>query len=90
MREFYGLRTTPQGYRICKFDDLLNVLTVYELTQRRGWISCPCFQGGKSTCRHREMVSIFMQCNRIDKGWFYEYNTGQWLKPLTQTRRGKH
>ena len=90
MPDLYGLRTTPQGYRIVKFDDLLNVLTTYELTQKRGYVSCQCFQASKETCRHRTMVRIFDHLNRADKGWFYEYDTGKWHKPIAMTiRRGK-
>jgi hypothetical protein len=73
-----------------KFDEGLNVLTVYELTIRRGWISCQCFRANRETCRHRQMIALFVQHDRVDKGWFYDYGSGEWLKPLTQNRRRNH
>lgn len=88
-KELYGLRTTSQGYRIVKFDGDLNIIAIYELTLRRGYVSCQCFQANKSTCRHRQMIEIFTQQSRADKGWFYAYDTGEWLKPLIHNRRGK-
>ncbi len=90
MGELYGLRTTPQGYRIVKFDEDFNAIAIYEMKLWRGRVDCACFQANKSTCRHREMVTLFNQHNRADKGWFYRYDTGKWLSPLTKTRRRKH
>ncbi len=87
--EYYSRRTTPQGYRIVKFDEAINVLAIYELIQRRGYVSCQCFQASKHTCRHRQMIEIFIQYARVDQGWFYAYDTGEWLKPLISTRRRK-
>ncbi len=82
MRDLYGLRITPKGYRMVKFDSLLNPLTIYEMTLNRGWLNCACFAASKETCRHREMVKLFAQHDRADKGWFYEYDAGVWHKPI--------
>lgn len=89
MRELYGFRTIPKGYRIVKFDEWLEVQpeSIYELTVRRGWVHCPCHQGNKETCRHREMLKLFIQMNRVDKGWFYEYSASKWIAPITTRRR---
>lgn len=80
MSELYAINTTPEGYRVIKCDDD-DRLTFYNLTQRRGWVGCECFAANKHTCRHREMVTLYQQQGRLDKGWLYNYTEGEWIKP---------
>ncbi len=89
MRELYAYRKTAKGFRVVKFDEDHSVLTAYELEVRRNWVRCQCFAANRETCRHREMLKLFVQHDRVDKGWFYEWNTGKWVRPLNQTRRRK-
>ncbi len=82
MSDLYVLRSTPTGYRITKLDDDLTMTTVYEMVHNRYGVQCSCFQANKPTCRHRKMVELFVARKRVDKGWFYDYDTGRWLKPV--------
>jgi len=41
---------------------------------------CDCPAGHKDTCRHRKMLPFFIEHKHIDDGWFFIWNTHQWLK----------
>jgi len=76
----YNLKSTPDGYRMVKFDDYLNVESVYNILYRRGRFYCDCPQGGKSpSCRHRDMVPVFTSHRAVDTGKFYCFETAEWL-----------
>ena len=85
--EVYTIRTTPQGWLITKFDEDTEVLTFYTLQQRRNWVRCECWAATKHTCRHREMLRLFQEAGRIDKGWLYNWTTQEWIRPLTEPNR---
>jgi len=75
----YNLKRLPNGYRMVKFDDYLNVESVYTILHRRGHLYCDCPQGMKSsTCRHRDMIPVFKAKRAIDTGEFYCYETQTW------------
>lgn len=78
----YVCRRVRTGYRVVKFDYDVNVMAVYEIEARRGYYNCPCPASRTFTCRHREMVEIFEDAGAVDRGRFYEYETGQWRRPL--------
>jgi hypothetical protein len=76
---YYNLKSTPDGYRMAKFDEFMNVDAVYNITYRRGRFYCDCPQGGKApTCRHRDMVRTFCSHRAVDTGKFYCYDEDQW------------
>lgn len=66
-----------------KFSDDLDVETIYEIELRRGRYHCQCFQGNKETCRHREMLAIFIDQKQVDTGLLYDYDTGLWESALS-------
>jgi hypothetical protein len=75
----YNLKSTPDGYRMVKFDSYLNVEAVYEILYRRGRFYCDCPQGAKSsTCKHRDMISMFTGHKAVNSGKFYCQETGAW------------
>ena len=75
----YNLKKTPDGYRMVKFDEWLNVEAVYEIQYRRGRFYCDCPQGQKApTCKHRDMIPVFCSKKAVDKGKFYCADTGEW------------
>jgi hypothetical protein len=79
MTTLYNMRRTPDGYRMVKWDQHLNIEAVYNILYRRGRHYCDCPQGGKGpTCRHRDMIPLFNSRKAIDKGIFYCYETGEW------------
>lgn len=78
----YSMRSTHSGYRIVKFDDLLNVEAVYEMQAIEGETACSCFQAKRPTCRHRKMFEVFYLNGKIDTGWFLDYDNQEWIAPL--------
>lgn len=70
-------------YTVVKFDGLLNVESVYQVTALSGGsISCPCFQGKFGRCRHRPLTIIFdMEC-KTNKRWFYDFEMHIWYMPI--------
>jgi hypothetical protein len=84
----YNLKSTPDGYRMVKFDQDINVEAVYEITYRRGRFYCDCPQGGKSpTCRHRDMIPVFTSHKAVNTGKFYDYENDKWLPPINNGRK---
>jgi len=82
--ELYNCISTPDGYRMCKFDNLLNVERVYFINYRRGKFYCPCEQGRKNpNCRHREMIPVFCSARAVNTGKFYCYEDESWHPPVT-------
>jgi hypothetical protein len=76
---FYNLKSTPDGYRMVKFDELLWVEAVYHIQYKRGRFYCDCPQGQKaSTCRHRDMVRVFNEHRAVNSGKFYCYEYQTW------------
>lgn len=45
--------------------------------------SCECWAGQK-WCRHKKMVTIFNQHQRINSRWLYNFDKDKWLPPLQQ------
>ena len=75
----YNMKSTPDGYRMVKFDDYLNVEAVYEILYRRGRFYCDCPQGQKShTCKHRELITTFTGHRAVNSGKFYCLETANW------------
>ena len=78
------MRHTPDGYRMVKWDQYLNIEGIYNITYRRGRHYCDCPQGQKShTCKHREMIPMFARTKNIDSGRFYCQETGDWEPRVT-------
>jgi hypothetical protein len=75
----YNLKKTPDGYRMVKWDQYLNIEGIYNIIYRRGRFYCDCPQGQKHyTCKHRDMIPTFAQHKAIDSGRFYCQETGDW------------
>ena len=83
LTSLYNCRTIPHGYRMVKFDQLLNVESTYDMPLFNGHIGCSCFQASRPTCRHRDMIERFITAQAIDTGRFYDYDGQQWLPALT-------
>ncbi|HEY1249105.1 MAG TPA: hypothetical protein VGE97_08970 [Nitrososphaera sp.] len=82
--DLYNCISTPDGYRIVKFNDLMWVESVYYITYKRGRFYCPCEQGRKNpNCRHRDMIPIFNTHKAVNSGKFYCYEEDKWFPPVT-------
>jgi hypothetical protein len=79
----YNLKSTPDGYRMVKFDNGLDVVSIYNIQHIRGRFYCDCPAGGKSsTCRHREMISEFTRHKAVNSSRFYDFENKAWIKPV--------
>lgn len=78
--ELYSLAATPTPgeYIIQKFDLDYHCESVYALTAS----TCMCPQGHKETCRHRKMLGDFLKHGHIGDGWFMEWQTRLWRRPV--------
>ena len=76
----YTLHETPAPgeFIIQKFDTDYNVESVYACTQT----TCMCPQGHRDHCRHRTMIPLFLKFGHIGDGWFLEWDTRRWRKPV--------
>lgn len=80
---YYNAFTTSEGTRMTKWDEGLNILSSYVLTQ----YGCSCPAHGY--CRHREMLNHFILYDKVDTDWFLNYETGYWERPVSYIMTGK-
>lgn len=71
----YNLKSEGDLYRITKFDDDLNPLSSYLVSESH----CDCPAGHRPICRHREMLAPMRK--RVDSAWFYNYTSQAWADP---------
>src|SRR5260370_41271356 len=74
------LQSNPNQYVVSKYDTTtLSFNGAYEVDRVRGF-HCNCLAGQqhKPTCRHREMVEIFTDAQRLSVGALYHYDTKKW------------
>jgi hypothetical protein len=78
--DLYALHSTPTDgeFIIQKFDTDYTCQSVYACSLT----TCMCPQGHKPKCRHRTMLSMFLAHGHIGDGWFLEWNTRMWRKPV--------
>ena len=76
----YTLHETPAPgeFIIQKFDTDYHCESVYACSLT----SCMCPQGHKDRCRHRTMLPLFLKFGHIGDGWFLEWDTRQWRRPV--------
>lgn len=75
----YNLRRLKSGYRLVKFDELLNPTNIYVMTVRGNHVDRrDCFQA-HTYCRHRQMMEKFLAANAADTGRFYDFDNNRWL-----------
>lgn len=86
----YSVRQTAYlSYRMVKFDEDFNVQEVWYLYKKglfRDW-NCDCWQKNKHTCRHRQMIDLFINNNKVNSGWFYDPDRKEWERPLNDPVR---
>lgn len=88
--EIYNVKTIPKGYRIVKYDHLLNIERTYEIHRNaRGDLKCFCAAGEKPTCRHRDMLFIFLRRDKVNTHWFLNYTTGLWEEHIKVPKAGE-
>lgn len=79
----YSCRDVGWGVRVVKWSDDLDVEAVYHLERRRGGrYSCECASSGRFSCRHREMVPLFIARDAMETGAFLDYDHAKWKPSL--------
>ena len=83
MTSLYTLRSTPKEgeFIVMKFDPDYEVESVYALSAGE----CMCPAGHKPKCRHRTMLPLFLAQHHVDDGWFLDWDTRLWRKPVGDT-----
>lgn len=72
------LSGTPENWTVVKMDREFEHEDTYYVSKHVS--VCSCFAGSKSTCRHREMVSIFQAENKVDSREAYDYDKKRWVQ----------
>lgn len=44
------------------------------------FMTCSCFAGSKPICRHRTMLMLFREHDKIDSGAMYEFDKERWVE----------
>jgi hypothetical protein len=70
----YNAKKVESTLRITKFDDDLDVESSYITSPS----TCECPAGVRDSCRHRQMLPVFIGAKRIDKPWFLDFDTDEW------------
>lgn len=78
MTSLYSCRRSGEGFVVTKFDGDLNHEADY-LTSFQG---CTCPAGSKATCRHRQMLFLFVERKHVDDGWLLCWDTKFWHRPM--------
>ena len=82
--EVYSVRTEGGAFRVTKFTKELNPVSFYQVKEHPdGSFSCNCPQSNRGACRHMDIMDAFgLYPERVDKGWFYCYENGDWFPPI--------
>src|SRR5882762_9343259 len=81
--DVYSIRTEGTALRVTKFTKDLNPVAFYQVKAHPdGSYSCNCPQSNRGPCKHLDIVDAFdTYPERIDKGWFFCQQTGDWFPP---------
>lgn len=68
----YNCRSTksPETFVITKFDSDLNPEASYSITAHV--CQCPAYR--RPSCRHRDMLPVFLRHGRVDSGWMLDWD----------------
>lgn len=80
----YTIHPTKESkaWRVSKMSADLDVLESYHISEVGHTLVCACPAGGRSTCRHREMLRLFQGLDRIGSGMFYQYDSKLWYNTM--------
>ncbi len=75
MTILYNCHSDGDQYRITKFDSLGNVESTYLCTTEE----CECPAGVRPTCRHRQMLPLFLKREAVNTFWFFDFDRKGWV-----------
>ena|SRR5882762_7120998 len=76
MTILYNCRHSGDQYRITKFDSDMNPVSSYLCS----FEECDCPRGPHPTCRHRQMLPMFINRQHIGDEWFLDFDRGGWVQ----------
>jgi len=75
----------PTYFEVQKFDEDLNLEGTHHVSEiGMGLYICSCPAGGRTSCRHRDMVRLFCQQQLVGKRWTYHFDKQKWSPPPFQ------
>ena len=74
----YNCKHADGGYRLTKFTKDYEVESSYVVSAE----GCDCPAGIRPVCRHHTMLPFFLEHDHVDDGWFFIWDTRQWLPPI--------
>ncbi len=79
----YNCKHADGEYRLTKFTKDYEVESSYVVSAE----GCDCPAGIRPVCRHRTMLPFFLEHGHVDDGWFFIWDTRQWLRPIEDVVR---
>lgn len=71
---------------VSKFSKDQDFQTSYNLTIGPRQLVCDCPAGcNDKYCRHKKTYHIFVAAEKLNKGWMYCFDTGEWKAPIEPT-----
>lgn len=71
------------AFVVGKLTEEFEVLATYYISESEaGGLTCSC-PARKDWCRHCEILRKFQAEEKVGSGWFYNFDKGAWLPPLT-------
>ena len=71
----YKVRTLNNQYNVTKLTDDLEPESSYNTSLDE----CDCPAGHRTSCRHRAMLTEFIETNRVDTAWMLDFDNEQWF-----------
>ena|SRR5882762_4943159 len=86
--DVYSVRTEGNRMRVTKFTKDLHPVQFYCIEETPdGGYRCNCPQSNRGPCKHFDIMDSYaLYPERIDKGWFYCHQTGDWFPPIENDR----
>lgn len=75
MTTLYNCHHDGDQYRITKFSEHGEVESSYLCTETE----CECPAGVRDTCRHRQMLPMFLNREAVDTFWFLDWDRKGWV-----------
>lgn len=72
----YNIKSLDGQFSITKFDGDLNPEANYVVSET----DCTCPAGHRPTCRHRQMLPVFLSCDAVDQAVYWDHEAGEWLR----------
>lgn len=80
--ELYQIhKVTEHQFKCLKFDMDFTPKGGYEISIVKKRMECSCYASNRPTCRHRQMLALSLKEKKINGGWYYDFDRGEWHSP---------